>query len=81
MAAKAGANSTAAVLKVAKNLSIGSEYLYTNYVDDDYVVRVSALVSRWSPGPFRIVANGTDMRRQRFLTCTISIFTILAARF
>lgn len=50
-------------VKVAKNLSIGLEYLYTNYVDDDYVVRVGPGTAPVT-SPFRIVnANGTDMRR------------------
>ena len=30
-------------VKIAQNFSIGLEYLYTNYVDDDYVVRVSVV--------------------------------------
>lgn len=50
-------------VKIAKNFSLGLEYLYTNYVDDDYVVAVgpgSAPVTN----PFRIVnPNGTNMRR------------------
>lgn len=50
-------------VKVAKNLSIGVEYLYTNYVDDDYVVRVGPGTAPIT-NPFRITnANGTDMRR------------------
>lgn len=50
-------------VKIAKNLSIGVEYLYTNYVDDDYVVRVGPGTAPIT-NPFRIVnANGTDMRR------------------
>jgi outer membrane immunogenic protein len=52
-----------AEVKIARNFSIGLEYLYTNFVDDDYVVNVgpgSAPITN----PFRIVnANGTDMRR------------------
>lgn len=52
-----------AEVKVAKNLSIGLEYLYTNYVDDDYVVSVGPGTAPIT-NPFRIVnANGTDMRR------------------
>jgi outer membrane immunogenic protein len=52
-----------AEVKVAKNLSIGLEYLYTNYVDDDYVVNVGPGTAPIT-NPFRIVnANGTDMRR------------------
>ena len=50
-------------VKIAKNFSLGLEYLYTNYVDDDYVVAVgpgSAPITN----PFRIVnPNGTNMRR------------------
>jgi outer membrane immunogenic protein len=52
-----------AEVKVAKNLSIGLEYLYTNFVDDDYVVNVGPGTAPIT-NPFRIVnANGTDMRR------------------
>ncbi len=52
-----------AEVKVAKNLSIGLEYLYTNYVDDDYVIRVGPGTAPIT-NPFRIVnPNGTDMRR------------------
>ena len=50
-------------VKIAKNFSLGLEYLYTNYVDDDYVVAVgpgSAPVTN----PFRIVnPNDTNIRR------------------
>jgi outer membrane immunogenic protein len=50
-------------VKVAKNLSIGVEYLYTNYVDDDFRVNVGPGTAPIT-NPFRIVnANGTDMRR------------------
>lgn len=50
-------------VKIAKNFTIGLEYLYTNYVDDDYVVRVGPGTAPIT-NPFRIVnANGTDMRR------------------
>jgi outer membrane immunogenic protein len=52
-----------AEVKIAKNFSIGLEYLYTNYVDDDYVVNVGPGTAPIT-NPFRIVnANGTDMRR------------------
>jgi outer membrane immunogenic protein len=50
-------------VKVAKNLSIGVEYLYTNYVDDDFRVNVGPGTAPIT-NPFRIVnPNGTDMRR------------------
>lgn len=50
-------------VKIAKNFTIGLEYLYTNYVDDDYAVRVGPGTAPVT-NPFRIVnANGTDMRR------------------
>lgn len=52
-----------AEVKIAKNFSIGLEYLYTNYVDDDYVVSVGPGTAPLT-NPFRIVnPNGTDMRR------------------
>lgn len=52
-----------AEVKIASNFSIGLEYLYTNYVDDDYAVRVGPGTAPIT-NPFRIVnANGTDMRR------------------
>ena len=50
-------------VKIAKNFTIGLEYLYTNYVDDDYVVRVGPGTAPLT-NPFRIRnAMGTDMRR------------------
>jgi outer membrane immunogenic protein len=50
-------------VKIAKNFSLGLEYLYTNYVDDDYVVAVGPGTAPVT-NPFRIVnANGTNMRR------------------
>jgi outer membrane immunogenic protein len=50
-------------VKIAKNFSLGLEYLYTNYVDDDYVVAVGPGTAP-ATNPFRIVnANGTNMRR------------------
>lgn len=52
-----------AEVKIMKNFTIGLEYLYTNYVDDDFVVRVGPGTAPIT-SPFRIVnANGTDMRR------------------
>lgn len=52
-----------AEVKIAKNLSIGLEYLYTNYVDDDYRVSVGRGTAP-ATNPF-LLANpaGTDMRR------------------
>ncbi len=50
-------------VKIAKNFSLGLEYLYTNYVDDDYVVAVGPGTAPVT-NPFRIVnPNGTNMRR------------------
>jgi outer membrane immunogenic protein len=50
-------------VKIAKNFSLGVEYLYTNYVDDKYVVAVGPGTAPIT-NPFRIVnANGTNMRR------------------
>ena len=50
-------------VKIAKNFSLGLEYLYTNYVDDDYAVAVGPGTAPVT-NPFRIVnANGTNMRR------------------
>lgn len=52
-----------AEVKIASNLSLGLEYLYTNYVDDDYAVRVGPGTAPVT-NPFRIVnPSGTDMRR------------------
>jgi outer membrane immunogenic protein len=52
-----------AEVKVASNLSIGLEYLYTNYVDDDYRVSVGPGTAP-ATNPFLLVnAAGTDMRR------------------
>lgn len=49
--------------KIASNFTIGLEYLYTNFVDDDYNVSVGPGTAPIT-NPFRIVnANGTDMRR------------------
>lgn len=52
-----------AEVKIAKNFSIGLEYLYTNYVDDDYVVSVGPGTAP-ATNPF-LIANptGTNMRR------------------
>jgi outer membrane immunogenic protein len=48
--------------KVAKNLSIGLEYLYNTYTGDDYVVNVGP-GSAPATNPFLLVSNQTDMRR------------------
>ena len=50
-------------VKVARNFSLGVEYLYTNFVDDDYVVSVGR-GSAAATNPFLLVnPHGTDMRR------------------
>jgi outer membrane immunogenic protein len=50
-------------VKIAKNLSLGLEYLYTNFVDDDYRVAVGPGTAL-ATNPFLIAnAAGTDMRR------------------
>lgn len=50
-------------VKIAKNFSLGLEYLYTNYVDDDFAVAVGPGTAPVT-NPFRIVnANGSNMRR------------------
>lgn len=52
-----------AEVKIASNFTIGLEYLYTNYVDDDYEVLVGPGTAPLT-NPFRIVnPNGTTMRR------------------
>lgn len=52
-----------AEVKIAKNFSLGLEYLYTNYVDDDYRVSVGP-GSAPATNPFLLTnAAGTDMRR------------------
>lgn len=52
-----------AEVKIMKNFSLGLEYLYTNYVDDDYVVAVGRGTAP-ATNPF-LLANpaGTNMRR------------------
>lgn len=50
-------------VKIAKNFSLGVEYLYTNFVDDDYVVSVGR-GSAPATNPFLLVnPQGTNMRR------------------
>lgn len=50
-------------VKVARNFSLGLEYLYTNFVDDDYVVSVGRGTAA-ATNPFLLVnPQGTDMRR------------------
>ena len=49
-------------VKLAKNISLGLEYLYTNYTKDDYRVNVGPGTA--SPtNPFLLVSGGTDFRR------------------
>ena len=49
-------------VKIAKNFSLGLEYLYTNYVDDDYRVNVGRGTAP-ATNPFLLVSGGTDFRR------------------
>ena len=50
-------------IKIAKNFSIGLEYLYTNYVDDDYRVSVGRGTAP-ATNPFLLTnPSGTTMRR------------------
>ncbi len=50
-------------VKIARNLSLGLEYLYSNYVDDDFVVGVGRGTAP-ATNPFLLVnANGTNLRR------------------
>jgi outer membrane immunogenic protein len=51
-----------AEVKLAKNFSLGLEYLYTNFVDDNYVVSVGPGTAA-AADPFLLVSGGTDMRR------------------
>lgn len=51
-----------AEVKLAKNFSLGLEYLYTNFVDDNYVVSVGPGTAA-ATDPFLLVSGGTDMRR------------------
>jgi outer membrane immunogenic protein len=51
-----------AEVKLARNLSFGLEYLYTNFTDDDYVVSVGPGTAPAS-NPFLLVSGGTDLRR------------------
>lgn len=51
-----------AEVKIAKNLSLGLEYLYTNYTEDKYRINVGPGTA--SPtNPFLLVSGGTDFRR------------------
>lgn len=48
--------------KIAPNMSIGLEYLYNTYTNDDYVVNVSR-GSAPATNPFLLAGGQTDMRR------------------
>ncbi|MEH6790594.1 outer membrane protein [Parasphingorhabdus sp.] len=48
--------------KITNNISMGLEYLYTRYNDDDYVVNVGP-GSAGPTNPFLLVSGGTDMKR------------------
>ncbi len=68
-------------VKVARNFSIGVEYLYTNFVDDDYVVSVGRGTAA-ATNPFLLVnPQGTDMRRGDSDFDTHSIRMTAAFRF
>ncbi len=68
-------------VKVARNFSIGLEYLYTNFVDDDYVVSVGRGTAA-TTNPFLLVnPQGTDMRRGDSDFDTHSIRLTAAFRF
>ncbi|RYY47630.1 MAG: porin family protein [Sphingomonadales bacterium] len=67
--------------KLGKNISLGVEYLYTRYNDDNYVVRVGAGTAPAS-NPFLLAgAGGTDMRRSDERFDYHGIRTTLAFRF
>ena len=51
-----------AEVKVTKNISLGLEYLYTNYSDDKYRVNVGPGTAA-PTNPFLLVSGGTDFRR------------------
>ena len=51
-----------AEVKIVKNFSLGLEYLYTNYVDDDYRVNVGRGTAA-ATNPFLLRNGGTDFRR------------------
>ena len=68
-------------VKVARNFSLGVEYLYTNFVDDDYVVSVGPGTAA-ATNPFLLVNPlGTDMRRGDSDFDTHSIRLTAAFRF
>jgi outer membrane immunogenic protein len=50
-------------MKIVRNFSVGIEYLYSNFGEDDYVISVGPGTAPVT-NPFRIVnTNGTNMRR------------------
>jgi len=48
--------------KVTNNVTMGLEYLYTKYTDDDYVVNVGPGTAG-ATNPFLLASGGTDMKR------------------
>ncbi|WP_339691090.1 outer membrane beta-barrel protein [uncultured Parasphingorhabdus sp.] len=48
--------------KVTNNITMGLEYLYTQYTDDDYVVNVGPGTAG-ATNPFLLASGGTDMKR------------------
>lgn len=51
-----------AEVKIARNFSLGLEYLYTNFVDDDFRVNVGPGTAP-ATNPFLLNGGGTDFRR------------------
>jgi outer membrane immunogenic protein len=49
-------------VKIMKNFSLGLEYLYTNFVDDDFRVNVGPGTAP-ATNPFLLRSGGTDFRR------------------
>ena len=69
-----------AEVKIAKNLSLGLEYLYTNYTEDKYRINVGPGTA--SPtNPFLLVSGGTDFRRSERDFDTHNIRVTAAYRF
>lgn len=66
--------------KVAKNFSLGFEYLYTAFTRDKYVVNVGPGTAP-ANNPFLLVSGGTDMRRSDKKFDTHSIRLTAAVRF
>lgn len=71
-----------AEIKVAKNLSLGVEYLYNNIKDDDYTVNVGPGTANPLTNPFLLVnPAGTDIKRSDKSFETHNIRVTAAFRF